>query len=103
MLTRCPHHIIRLINHHHPQAIHHTKVVPVHLYELSTITKHKSKMNYHSNKVNSQRLELARRSADVFLPGDVFTKLEDEDDQGWCTGRVGNRVGLYPATYVETL
>lgn len=37
------------------------------------------------------------------LLGDVFTKLEDEDDQGWCKGRVGNRVGLYPATYVECL
>ncbi|CAF0986534.1 unnamed protein product [Rotaria sordida] len=38
-----------------------------------------------------------------FKQGDVFTKLEDEDDQGWCKGRVGNRVGLYPATYVEVL
>ena len=37
------------------------------------------------------------------LSGDVFAKLEDEDDQGWCKGRVGNRVGLYPATYVEIL
>jgi len=36
-----------------------------------------------------------------FRQGDVFTKIEDEDDQGWCKGRVGNRVGLYPATYVE--
>jgi hypothetical protein len=103
MLTHCPHHIIRLINRPHPQAIHLTKVVPVHLCELSTITKHKNKTNYHLNKVNCALLELARRSADVFLLGDVFTKLEDEDDQGWCTGRVGNRVGLYPATYVESL
>ena len=37
------------------------------------------------------------------LLGDVFTKLEDEDDQGWCKGRVNGRVGLYPATYVEAL
>ncbi|CAF0870338.1 unnamed protein product [Adineta steineri] len=36
-----------------------------------------------------------------FKQGEIFTKLEDEDDQGWCKGRVGNRVGLYPATYVE--
>jgi hypothetical protein len=35
--------------------------------------------------------------------GDVFTKLEDEDDQGWCKGRVAGRIGLYPATYVEVL
>ncbi|CAF0885043.1 unnamed protein product [Rotaria sp. Silwood1] len=38
-----------------------------------------------------------------FKQGDIFTKLEDEDDQGWCKGRVGSRVGLYPATYVEVL
>ncbi|CAF4131743.1 unnamed protein product, partial [Rotaria sp. Silwood2] len=38
-----------------------------------------------------------------FKQGEVFTKLEDEDDQGWCKGRVGNRVGLYPATYVDVL
>jgi len=35
--------------------------------------------------------------------GDVFTKIEDEDDQGWCKGRLGDRVGLYPATYVESI
>ena len=38
-----------------------------------------------------------------FVVGDIFTKVEDEDDQGWCKGRVGNRIGLYPATYVENL
>ncbi len=38
-----------------------------------------------------------------FFLGEVFIKLEDEDDQGWCKGRVGNRIGLYPATYVEVL
>jgi len=38
-----------------------------------------------------------------FKQGETFMKLEDEDDQGWCKGRVGNRVGLYPATYVETV
>jgi len=38
-----------------------------------------------------------------FVLGDVFTKLEDEDDQGWCKGRVAGRTGLYPATYVEVL
>lgn len=38
-----------------------------------------------------------------FKQGEVFTKLEDEDDQGWCKGRVNGRVGLYPATYVEVL
>ncbi|XP_071056806.1 protein kinase C and casein kinase substrate in neurons protein 1 isoform X3 [Onthophagus taurus] len=36
-----------------------------------------------------------------FKQGDVFEKLEDEDEQGWCKGRKEGRVGLYPANYVE--
>lgn len=36
-----------------------------------------------------------------FKQGDVFDKLEDEDEQGWCKGRKDGRVGLYPANYVE--
>lgn len=38
-----------------------------------------------------------------FNQGDVFEKLEDEDEQGWCKGRKDDRVGLYPANYVEVL
>ncbi|XP_071038718.1 protein kinase C and casein kinase substrate in neurons protein 1 isoform X4 [Parasteatoda tepidariorum] len=36
-----------------------------------------------------------------FKNGEVFEKLEDEDEQGWCKGRKDGRVGLYPASYVE--
>ncbi|KAH9527248.1 Protein kinase C and casein kinase substrate, variant 2 [Dermatophagoides farinae] len=38
-----------------------------------------------------------------FKQGDIFEKLEDEDDQGWCKGRKDGRVGLYPANYIEVL
>ncbi|XP_011335891.1 protein kinase C and casein kinase substrate in neurons protein 1 isoform X2 [Ooceraea biroi] len=36
-----------------------------------------------------------------FKQGDVFEKLEDEDEQGWCKGRKEGKVGLYPANYVD--
>ncbi|KAM7356099.1 protein kinase C and casein kinase substrate in neurons protein Synd isoform 1-T1 [Cochliomyia hominivorax] len=39
----------------------------------------------------------------TFKQGDVFEKLEDEDEQGWCKGRMNGRVGLYPANYVELI
>uniref|UniRef100_A0A0K8TP09 Putative adaptor protein pacsin n=1 Tax=Tabanus bromius TaxID=304241 RepID=A0A0K8TP09_TABBR len=37
----------------------------------------------------------------TFKQGDIFDKLEDEDEQGWCKGRKNGKVGLYPANYVE--
>jgi len=39
----------------------------------------------------------------TFKQGDVFEKLEDEDEQGWCKGRKDGRVGLYPANYIEVI
>lgn len=38
----------------------------------------------------------------TFKQGDIFEKLEDEDEQGWCKGRKNGKVGLYPANYVES-
>ena len=35
--------------------------------------------------------------------GDVFEKLRDRDDQGWCKGRKNGVVGLYPDNYVEVI
>ncbi|KAJ8347243.1 hypothetical protein SKAU_G00286440 [Synaphobranchus kaupii] len=39
----------------------------------------------------------------TFKAGEVFLKIEDEDDQGWCRGTKDGKEGLYPANYVEVL
>lgn len=34
-----------------------------------------------------------------FKAGEEFIKLAPEDERGWCLGKIGSKVGLYPATY----
>ncbi|KRX68982.1 Protein kinase C and casein kinase substrate in neurons protein 1, partial [Trichinella sp. T9] len=38
-----------------------------------------------------------------FKKGDIFEKLGDEDEQGWCKGRKDGITGLYPANYAVDL
>jgi len=37
----------------------------------------------------------------VMCSGDIFYKIKEVDEQGWCTGVRGGHTGLYPENYAE--
>jgi len=37
----------------------------------------------------------------VLCSGEVFYKIKEVDEQGWCTGVKGGHTGLYPENYAE--
>jgi hypothetical protein len=39
------------------------------------------------------------KQIDFNFEGEEFIKLAPEDERGWCLGKIGEKIGLYPATY----
>ncbi|CAH8447596.1 unnamed protein product [Schistosoma turkestanicum] len=53
-------------------------------------------------KVRALYEYIAQEKDEITLAvGDVFEKLDEPDENGWCKGRKDGRVGFYPANYVE--
>lgn len=82
----------------HPLPFH-----PANLLRISPRTPSSPIQGRNSGEERLQHLQRALTS----LPpasGDELTKLGEEDEQGWCKGRLDNgQLGLYPANYVEAI
>ncbi|ESO05806.1 hypothetical protein HELRODRAFT_156856 [Helobdella robusta] len=62
----------------------------------------------HSSNASSSAMVIAvydyiAQEADelTLTKGDVFEKLSEKDDQGWCTGSKDGKIGLYPEKYAK--
>ncbi len=68
--------------------------------------------SYHSKLVSELKstIDVGKKQVLVIISafysvckGEEFTKLKNQDDRGWCLGKLNGRTGLYPATYAHEI